>query len=113
MNLKPIAMMLILSALIIPAEAKKNAGRANKNLQKQIQKEKKEEAAKKAERDRKRKAVENLLAKKDTNKDKFLSREEYLAGEANPEAAGKRFDAVNKNRDRTLTKSEMEALLGF
>ena len=112
--MKPFVMMLILAALIIPAEAGKK-GWANRAAvaNKQAQKEEKEEQAKRKQRDREHKALEGLLAKKDTNKDKFLSKDEYVAGEPDAEAAGKRFDKFNKNGDRTLSKSEMEALLGF
>lgn len=113
-TMKPFVLILLLAALIVPAEAKKKSGnRAAAAANKQAQKEEKEAQEKRKERDRARKALEDLLAKKDTNKDKFLSKEEYIAGETDAEAAAKRFDKFNKNGDRTLSKGEMETLLGF
>jgi hypothetical protein len=112
--MKPVILMLLLAALIIPAEAgKKRGGNRAAAANKQAQKEEKEDQVKRKERDRAHKALGDLLAKKDTNKDKFLSKDEYVAGESNAETAGKRFDKFNKNEDRTLSKGEMEALLGF
>jgi hypothetical protein len=53
------------------------------------------------------------MDEKDTNHDGSLSRDEYLAGEADPAAASKKFDKFNKNGDRALSKSEIAAMLGL
>ena len=54
--MKPIAIVLMLAALMIPAEAKKKGN--NKQRQKQIEKEKKEEKEKREAKDKKRAAVQ-------------------------------------------------------
>ena len=61
--MKPIAIVLMLAALMIPAEAKKKGN--NKQRQKQIEKEKKEEKEKREAKDKKRAAVQALLERKD------------------------------------------------
>ncbi|MCX6866858.1 MAG: hypothetical protein NTV46_11710 [Verrucomicrobia bacterium] len=58
-------------------------------------------------REKRRAAVQAVLDDKDKNHDGSLSKEEYIAGEADPAAAAKKFDKYNKNRDRVLTKGEI------
>lgn len=106
--MKPIVLMIILAALIVPAEAKKKKGGGGKGDPKQAEKAKKD-----AEKDRKRKGVDDFLAQKDKNSDRIVTKPEYLDGVADAEAAGKKFDQFNKNKDRALSKSEIEALLGL
>jgi len=69
--------------------------------------------AKRAEREKVRKAVDDVLKVKDTNHDGSLSKDEYIAGEADPVAAGKTFDELDKNHDRHLSKDEVAASLGL
>lgn len=106
--MKTILAVLTLAVLVIPAEA----GRAPKVTKRDKQEEKKEEKERE-ERKRHSEAVKKLLEEKDANKDGSLTRDEYLLGEADKEAAGKKFDAANKNGDRQLSRTEIEALLGF
>ena len=61
----------------------------------------------KAEREKRRDAVKSVMDAKDKNHDGSLSKDEYLTGEADAEAAGKTFDQFNKNKDRFLSKSEL------
>lgn len=72
-----------------------------------------EKKVQQAERERKREAVKQFLAEKDKNKDNSVSRDEFLAGESDETAANAKFDEFNKNRDRFLTKSEIETMLGL
>jgi uncharacterized membrane protein YhiD involved in acid resistance len=91
-------------ALTILATAAHAQGEPGRDKAKEKEKQKQEE---KATRDRKKAAVEEILKTKDTNKDGNLSKEEYLAGEADAEAATKTFDKANKNKDRWLSKGEI------
>lgn len=106
--MKPLVFVLAAFAMIATVEARQSSGAA-KAAQAQKAKLDKE----KAERDRKRGAVKELLDSKDTNHDGSLTKDEYIAGEADADAAGKRFDQFNKNKDRYLQKEEIEALLGL
>ncbi len=63
------------------------------------------------ERKQQREAVKSYIESKDTNEDGKLTKEEFIAGEKDAEKAGKLYDEFNKNRDRTLTKSELTKLL--
>lgn len=63
------------------------------------------------ERKEKREKIKDFIESKDTNEDGQLTREEFIAGEDDPEKAGETFDKFNKNKDRSLTKSEVTKLL--
>ncbi|MBC8127330.1 MAG: hypothetical protein H8M99_09350 [Gloeobacteraceae cyanobacterium ES-bin-144] len=71
-----------------------------------------ERAARKAEREKNKAAIDEVLDAKDTNHDGSLTRDEFIAGEANAEAAGAKFDKYNKNGDRALSKSEILEMTG-
>ncbi len=109
--MKTIIAVLSLAVLAIPAEAAK-PGQAPKITKRDRQEEKKEEKEREA-RKRHAEAVHKFLEEKDANKDGTGTRDEYLLGEADKEAAGKKFDEANKNGDRQLSRNEIEALLGF
>jgi len=96
--------------LIVPAQAGKKKGGANNA---KAQQEAKEKAAKHAENDKKREAVNGLLKEKDKNDDGTLSKDEYMAGEADAAAAGAKWDQFNKNGDRQLSRKEIEEMLGL
>lgn len=116
--MKPLVITAISLSMIVSAEARKKEGQdgapppqgqpQNPGQEKQKQKE-----ADKAARDSKRKAVQEVMEAKDKNHDGSLSKEEYLAGEADQEDAGKKFDEFNKNKDRFLSRGELIALLGL
>lgn len=77
--------------------------------------EKKEAERKKKrdEREARNKAIKDFMEGKDANKDGTLSIDEYLTGETDKEAAMKKFQAHNKNGDRSLTKAEITDMLGL
>lgn len=110
--MKSILVTLMLAVLIIPAEAKKRPAAAAAQKER-ARREDKQQEKERQERERKRTAVAEFLNKKDKNNDGSLSLDEYLADETNKEAARKKFDQFNKNRDRSLARSEVEALLGL
>jgi hypothetical protein len=106
--MKPTVIVLLLAAFILPVEAKKKRGNGGRDKQEEQQKKKE-----KAERDRKREAINDYLEKKDKNHDGSVTRDEHLADESDKDAAGKKFDEANKNGDRSLTKSEIADMLGL
>lgn len=110
--MKPLLATAIALSLISIAEAKKKDDVDSNPQQQQADKEKQKEEAKIA-RGEKRKAVQEILDAKDKNHDGSLSKEEYVAGEADPEAAAKAFDQFNKNKDRFLSKGEIGESLGL
>jgi hypothetical protein len=114
--MKTIIIALSLAALVIPAEAAKGraaAPRLTKRDKQEIKRENKQEQKEREERQRQNEAVRKVLESKDGNHDGSLTRDEYLLGEADKEAAGRKFDSANKNGDRFLSKSEIEGSLGF
>jgi hypothetical protein len=112
--MKPLALILAFVSIIATAEAAKGGkgGKGGKMTEEDKQ-EQKEKEEKKKKNEENRKAVNEVLAVKDKNGDGALSKDEYLIGEADPVAAGKRFDQFNKNGSRDLEKSEIETSLGL
>jgi hypothetical protein len=108
--MKALALFVILAALATPAEAKKN------NQKRQAEQAKKEEARKqkeRAERSERRDKIDAFLKNRDTNKDGSLTKEEFITGEGDKTAGAKKFDEHNKNKDRYLSKGEIQDLLGL
>lgn len=108
--MKLLSLLLVMLSLSVSVEAKQNnqaKKQAAQNKAAEAQKKKEKEA-----RDKKREAIDNVLEPKDKNHDGSLTKEEYLTGEADQDAASKRFDSLNKNGDRYLTRSELEVSLG-
>ncbi|HEX5791535.1 MAG TPA: hypothetical protein VFY13_10280 [Luteolibacter sp.] len=101
-------LLLALAALLLIAPFEAHAG-GNAAAKKREQEREKEAEA----RDKKREAFKEFMEPKDTNRDGSLTREEFAKGETDAEAAGKRFDEYNKNRDRLLSKTEITAMLGL
>lgn len=113
--MKAISIFLITASLVVSVDARpggRRGGNGGRETKEDKEERKKEEAEKK-ERERKRQAIQDYLRKKDSNKDGSLSRDEFLATESDKESAGKKFDQYNKNGDRSLSKSEIEELLGL
>jgi hypothetical protein len=75
-----------------------------------VDKEKVERAKK---REEEKIAVDRVLKEKDTDGNDQLTLEEWLAGESDEGAAVKKFMDANKNRDKSLTRSEIGTMLGF
>ncbi|MEK7953125.1 hypothetical protein [Luteolibacter soli] len=119
--MKTTTIAMLLAALIVPAQVTLAAPKEREDPKKEREdprkedpkKEEERKKAEKAEKERKRDAVKDFLKQKDGNKDGSVSKDEYLADESDKEAAGKKFDEFNKNGDRALAKSEIEALLGL
>ena len=88
------------------------AAQAGMTKEEQQAKEKQKEEEK-AQAVKAREAVKEVLVAKDANHDGTLTKDEYLTGESNAEEAGAKFDKFNKNKDRSLSKKEIEASLGF
>jgi hypothetical protein len=99
---------LLLAAFLVPSQIAPARDR-DEDPKKEEERRKQE----KEEKKRKREAVNDFLKEKDKNKDGSVSRDEYLAGEDDKDAAGKKFDEFNKNGDRALSRSEIEDLLGL
>ena len=77
------------------------------------EKEKAEKEKERAERKRVREAVEAFITPRDKNKDGSLTKEEFLSGETDKAAGEKKFNDANKNNDRALYKTEIQAMLGL
>jgi len=108
--MKLLSLFIVMLSLVVSVEAKQS-----RQAQKQAAQNKAAEAQRKKEkeaRDKKREAIDNILKPKDKNNDGSLTKEEYLNGEADQAAASRRFDSLNTNGDRYLTRSELEASLG-
>lgn len=112
--MKPLAYLIALCALAlaVPAQAKRGNG-LTPQQRKQIQEKKKKEEAERKAHEKMRKAVEAVLAKKDSDHDNILTKDEYLTGEADPKAAAAKFTKFDKNNDGSLSKSEIATSLGM
>jgi hypothetical protein len=108
--MKAISILLIIASLVVSVDAK--PGRRGGQPKRDKAEEKREEEERKA-REKKRDAIQEYLRKKDKNNDGSLTREEFQTGESDAKAADKKFDQYNKNGDRSLSKSEIEDLLGL
>jgi hypothetical protein len=108
---KSLAIILTLGCFAVPAEAKGNG--QNRAVQKANQQKEAEKRKEKQERDTKREAVDKYLAKKDTNHDGSLTRDEFLVGEKDAAKANLDFDHYDANHDRRLERNEILALLGM
>jgi len=102
--------MLLFST--VEADAKGNNHNHNAAQQKAAKAAQKKREKEHKEREEKNKLIMNYLQGVDTNHDGSVSRDEFLAPESNKEKALKMFDAANKNRDSSLTKSEIADMLG-
>ena len=106
--------LLILAAAAILATSAEGANRnRNKWIQEQARKEEARKKKEKAEREHRRNTIEKFLEPRDANKDGSLTKDEFLTGENDKDAGGKRFDKFNKNGDRFLAKSEIQDMLGL
>lgn len=108
--MKPFSILGLLAlsvCLLSPVEAGNNGGNDD------AKKKKQEREKKQAEREKKRDAVKAFMEPRDKNNDGSLSMDEFLEGETDKEEGKKKFDQFNKNGDRSLTKSEIEAMLGL
>ena len=106
--IKPLALLLLSAFLIMPADAK-----GNNNANKKAQQKKEQQEKERADRKRKSEALKEFMEPRDANHDGSLSKDEFMSGETDKAEGEKRFKQCNTNGDRTLTKSEIEDLLGL
>jgi hypothetical protein len=109
--MKTLALFAILAALTTSVEAKK--GGNNKRQAEQAKKEEARKQKERAEREQRRDKIEAFMKDRDGNKDGSLTKDEFISGETDKEQGGKKFDEYNKNKDRYLSKSEIQDLLGI
>lgn len=109
--MKKLLFLLSLFILVgaLPAEAKKR----NQQAQKAQAAKAKQEKAEKEKEDRIDKAIDSFLEDHDKNKDKSVTLEEYTATESDAKSAEQNFQRYNKNKDRYLSKKEIQELLGL
>ncbi|MFM2220310.1 MAG: hypothetical protein RLZZ553_58 [Verrucomicrobiota bacterium] len=111
--MKKILYFLTCFALLgtLPVAAQRN--RNNQALQRAIAEKKKKEAAEKAKRDKINGAIDDFLKDHDRNKDGSVTLEEFTTGSAEGKGAEDKFAQFNKNRDRYLSKKEIQEMLGL
>jgi|688.fasta_scaffold1085025_1 hypothetical protein len=110
--MKPIrnlALLALTLCLMTPAEAQNQ----KKAAQNKAQMRKQEREEKRNERAEKRDAIEEFMGPRDKNNDGSLTLDEFLSEESDREEGTKKFQQFNKNGDRSLTKSEIAAMLGL
>jgi Tfp pilus assembly protein FimT len=105
-----IALVAILAVFATPAEAK---GGGNKRANEQAKKKEAEKKKEREEREARRDKIEAFMKDRDGNKDGSLTKDEFISGETDKTEGGKKFDEYNKNKDRYLSKSEIQNLLGL
>jgi hypothetical protein len=105
--IKTLVVISFLALTAAPVEA------ATKNNNKKAQEEKAKKEKERAERKKAREAVDAFMKPRDKNKDGSLTKDEFLSGETDKAAGEKKFNDANKNNDRALYKSEIQAMLGL
>lgn len=104
-----LSLFLVIGAL--PVEAKKN--NQNKKAQQAQAAKEKEKKAKREADEKIDKQVDAFLEDHDKNKDKSVSLDEYVGSNSNAKSAEEKFNSYNKNKDRYLSKKEIQELLGL
>lgn len=66
-----------------------------------------------AAKEKYRAALKSYMVARDKNHDNSLSKEEFLAAEADKGEALKAYNQANTNGDRALTKTEIASMLGL
>jgi hypothetical protein len=120
--MKLIQTLALASSLLVAigTHAEARCGCNNRNNNNYNQRALEEARKKKAERDKKRaqskkdhEILKKYLEAHDTNNDKSISRDEFLAAAHDKARAESEFDKFNKNKDRFLSRKEIEAMLGL
>jgi hypothetical protein len=57
--------------------------------------------------------IKEYLESRDTNKDGSVSRDEFLTAETDKAGGERKFNEHNKNKDRSLSKREIQSMLGL
>ncbi|MFM2171153.1 MAG: hypothetical protein RI957_1382 [Verrucomicrobiota bacterium] len=97
----------------LPVAAQRNRNRNNQALQRAMAEKRKQEAAEKAKRDKIDDAIDGFLKDHDRNKDGSVTLDEFSAGSPEGKGAEEKFAQFNKNRDRYLSKKEIQEMLGL
>lgn len=108
--MKPIKLLGLLAlslCLLSPPVEAAGKGQAEAKKKKEEREKKREESAKKRE------AIKDYMEPLDKNNDGSLTIDEFLAGESSKEEGMKKFERFNKNGDRSLTRAEIEDMLGL
>jgi hypothetical protein len=95
----------------LPVHAQRN--RRNGAAQKAAAEKRKKEEAEKAKKEKINNEIEAFVKDRDRNRDKSLTLEEFLSGESDAKAGEAKFQEYNKNKDRYLSKTEVQELLGL
>ncbi len=94
----------------LPVMAQRNRNQA---MQKAMAAKRKQEAAEKAKRDKISSAIDDFLEDHDRNKDGSVTLEEFSGSSTDVSGAADKFSQFNKNRDRYLSKKEIQEMLGL
>lgn len=111
--MKKIVSLVTLIALIgaLPLHAQRN--RRNGAAQKAMAAERKKEQEEKAKKDKINSEIDAFMKDRDRNRDKSLTLEEFASGESDAKGAEAKFQQYNKNKDRYLSRKEIQELLGL
>lgn len=104
-----IALLVFVGSL--PVHAQRN--RRNGAAQKAAAEKRKKEEAERAKKEKINNEIEAFIKDRDRNRDKSLTLEEFASGESDAKAAETKFLEYNKNKDRYLSKTEIQELLGL
>ena len=96
---------------VLPVQAQRN--RRNGAAQRAQAQERKKEQQERAKKDKINKEIDGFLKDRDRNNDKSLTLEEFVSGEGNAKAAESKFQEHNKNKDRYLSRTEIQEMLGL
>lgn len=106
-----LAVVSLLAVFTVPAAANNNGN--NKQAMEQAKKKKDEKEKERAERKKVRDELKDYMEDRDKNKDGSLSLDEFLSGETDKAKGESTFNEFNKNKDRSLTKKEIQTMLGL
>lgn len=111
-SLKYLAMCSLIAVFAAPIAEAKGKGN-NRQIQERIRKEKERKEKERAAKKKEREEIDSFMEPRDTNHDGSLSREEFLSEEKDKADGEAKFDQFNKNKDRYLSKGEIEEMLGL
>jgi uncharacterized protein YlxW (UPF0749 family) len=106
-----LAVVSLLAVFTVPADANNNGN--NKKAMEQAKKQKAQKEKERAERKKVRDELKDYMESRDKNKDGSLSLEEFLGGESDKAKGQSTFTEFNKNKDRALSKKEIQTMLGL
>ena len=104
-----LSLLLLIGILPVEAQTRQQIDAARKA---QAEKEKERKEAKE-KREKIKKAIEDFMEDLDLNHDKSLTLEEFIGGEKDTKSAESKFNLYNKNKDRYLSKTEIQDMLGL